>query len=277
MTKQQTIQRSPHNKENPYVSILRTTAQDKRLSYEARGLLAYLLSKPLDWRVQVTELQHEDYAGRDKVQRILKELAAAGYITRPQKYQDKQGKWCWNPYYVWEEPQLEPLTENPFTGNQSPDSRPTDEPSTENTVTYISENHKSKITNQRSDSIDPDVEHNDLTNASNANDKAFGRVFAEYEKVLGGTFNPADSALITELLNLFEQRAEDALMVLLQGVKGARKRTPYWKKGLSTMRQQLLTPEVPRGGSSSPRRNKTKESGTGRRQVDNWLAENLNE
>jgi DnaD/phage-associated family protein len=147
---QQTIQRSPHNKENPYVSILRTTAQDKRLSYEARGLLAYLLSKPHDWQVKLHELQHEKYAGRDKVQRILKELAAFGYLTRPQKYQDKTGKWCWTPYYVWEEPQHEPSTEKPLTANQSLVNRLTDEPSTANPSSYIeqiykSQNHKEQI------------------------------------------------------------------------------------------------------------------------------------
>lgn len=141
---QQTIQRSPHNKENPYVPILRTTAQDKSLSYEARGLLAYLLSKPHDWQVKIHDLQHEKYAGRDKVQRILKELAARGYLTRPQKYQDKTGKWCWTPYYVWEEPQHEPFTENPLTDNQSLVNRLTVQPSTENTSSYIVQNHKSQ-------------------------------------------------------------------------------------------------------------------------------------
>src|SRR5258707_13097107 len=36
-------------KNQPYVMISRTTAQDSTLSWAARGVLAYLLSKPDDW------------------------------------------------------------------------------------------------------------------------------------------------------------------------------------------------------------------------------------
>lgn len=74
------IIRAAHNSENPYFMMLRATAQDRNLSWEARGLLCYLLSKPDDWELQISDLQQMCNHGR--VYRILKELQNAHYISR---------------------------------------------------------------------------------------------------------------------------------------------------------------------------------------------------
>ena len=76
------IIRSPRNAEHPYFSSARAAAQDENISYEAGGLLWYLLSKPDDWEVRIPDLQ-KNGAGRDKVYSMLKELKENGYITRP--------------------------------------------------------------------------------------------------------------------------------------------------------------------------------------------------
>jgi hypothetical protein len=55
---------------------------DERLSWEARGLLSYLLSKPDDWQVRLYDLVRRGPAGEHKVTRILRELQAAGYLRR---------------------------------------------------------------------------------------------------------------------------------------------------------------------------------------------------
>lgn len=105
-----TIRRARHGKENPYFLFLRQTAQDKRLSYEARGMLAYLLSKPDDWEVRVDDLilgAEADLpvrAGKTKVYSILNELAQFRYIKKPERYKDAQGQWVWTAYEVYEEP-----------------------------------------------------------------------------------------------------------------------------------------------------------------------------
>lgn len=122
----QTIRRAKHGKENPYFLIARETAQDKNLSFEALGLLTYLLSKPAHWRADVKELQRAG-AGRDKVNRILKELVKAGYATAPKRYKRPDGKWGYTPYEFYEVPITEkPSTENPLTAEPS-----TVEPSTD--------------------------------------------------------------------------------------------------------------------------------------------------
>ena len=54
--------------------------EDERLSYEAKGLLAYLLSKPDGWEINPKHLAKVGGCGRDKITRILNELRQAGYI-----------------------------------------------------------------------------------------------------------------------------------------------------------------------------------------------------
>ena len=63
-----------------YAVISSACIEDKRLSWEARGLLIYLLSKKDNWQVKIKDLinQTKDClgvrSGRDKVYKVLKEL-----------------------------------------------------------------------------------------------------------------------------------------------------------------------------------------------------------
>lgn len=107
------IRRAEHSAENRYFLMSRATAQDRELTYEARGVLAYLLSKPADWIVQVTDLQ-QDGCGRDKVYRILKELEACHYLKR--EFIRENGIIRGIEYLVSEEPFTEkPYTAQPYT------------------------------------------------------------------------------------------------------------------------------------------------------------------
>lgn len=120
-----TIIRAPHGPDNPYFQMLRASAQDSRLSFEARGVLTYLLSKPGNWKLHPSDLMREGGCGRDRVKRILKELKDLGYLVATEDKQPKgeRGKFtAWN-YVLYEQPQIKsPFTEKPST----------DKPSTEN-------------------------------------------------------------------------------------------------------------------------------------------------
>ncbi len=132
-----TIIRAQHGKETPYFSTARSTAKDKTLSYEARGMLWYLLAQPDDWEVQVNDLKISGKAGRDKVYTILKELKAAGHLSR-EKIRRDDGTWEWSAYRVYEIPCPEnpdtapPLPENPdvVTGEPFPENPDTVKPDT---------------------------------------------------------------------------------------------------------------------------------------------------
>lgn len=128
--KRKLLRRAIHDKQNPYLMVKRTTAQDRKLSYEALGMLVYVLSQRDDWCIQPNELVTEG-CGRDKVYRILKELMKNKYIEHEKSF-DTQHKIVWGDYIVHEYP----ITQNPDTENQEVDlgEKPfTENPDTENT------------------------------------------------------------------------------------------------------------------------------------------------
>lgn len=57
---------------------------DERLSIEAKGVLAYLLSRPNKWSVRLEQVGRIQNVGRRKLQRVFRELISAGYVTREQ-------------------------------------------------------------------------------------------------------------------------------------------------------------------------------------------------
>lgn len=68
-------------RENPYVQIDHRPLNDDRLSWKAKGLLAYLLSKPADWQIVSEDLIKRSRDGRDAIQAAMKELRDFGYAT----------------------------------------------------------------------------------------------------------------------------------------------------------------------------------------------------
>lgn len=114
-----TIERAEHSSENPYFLHTRKSAQDRdRLSYEAIGMLSYLLSKPDGWKIIVEDLK-TDKCGRDKVYRIFRELKAAGYLKRELTF-GKGHRVTGGRYIISEVPRfINQLTENTEAGTKS--------------------------------------------------------------------------------------------------------------------------------------------------------------
>ena len=79
--------------------------EDSRLSWEARGLLAFLLSKPDKWKVNVKHLENQAEAGRTKIRRILKELTDSGYLEY-RKAQKQSGLFAGTEIVVHENPRV---------------------------------------------------------------------------------------------------------------------------------------------------------------------------
>lgn len=100
------------NKRKGYFTASNEPFNDERLSWEARGVMGYLLSKPNGWQARNNDLERRGKAGRDKIARIIKELRNTGYISR-YKYRGQDGRYCWitdvfesptmNPEYMGEE------------------------------------------------------------------------------------------------------------------------------------------------------------------------------
>lgn len=66
-----------------YTVVPNESARDLSLSFEATGLLCFLLSLPSDWAIHKSWLQKQKInCGRDKLTRLVAELEDAGYIKR---------------------------------------------------------------------------------------------------------------------------------------------------------------------------------------------------
>ncbi len=99
----QTQQTNPT--ESPYTMIVRTprlerdftvlpnrALRDPYLSYRARGVLAYVLSMPDNWRTSGDTLARQGLEGRDAIRAAINELIRAGYARRV-KAQDERGRY----------------------------------------------------------------------------------------------------------------------------------------------------------------------------------------
>lgn len=76
----QTIFRAKKNADNPFVMIDRRTIENPALSWKAKGLLAYLLSRPDDWVVRFGDLVKRAPDGAASVRAAVKELREAGHV-----------------------------------------------------------------------------------------------------------------------------------------------------------------------------------------------------
>lgn len=66
-------------RERPFVQIDKRPLENVRLSWKAKGLLSYLMSRPDDWKIRMTQLVKVSSDGQSAVQAALIELRAAGH------------------------------------------------------------------------------------------------------------------------------------------------------------------------------------------------------
>ncbi|WP_372986068.1 hypothetical protein [Marinobacter sp.] len=75
-----------------FASIPNALFEEKGLSLDTIGVLVYLLSLPKDWEVRADHIRKKFGIGKDKQQRIFKELEDAGYLVR-EKVRGAYGRW----------------------------------------------------------------------------------------------------------------------------------------------------------------------------------------
>jgi hypothetical protein len=154
-----------------------TPLRDPRLSWKAKGIASYLLSKPPGWQIWTGDLIRRSTDGRDAVLAGLRELEVFGYLKR-QRANDDSGRIQWRkslsaePETWWTDekgspPPLEslnsltapitaspctdsPCTENPvMVDSPSPGFPYTAKPSTENPSHSISNCSYSDLKEER--------------------------------------------------------------------------------------------------------------------------------
>lgn len=104
------IVRIQHDKDKPYVQINKIGLETSTVSWAAKGLWAYLISRPDNWRVSVAHLS-KIYTGNQRgngekaVRAILTELIEEGYVSS-EEVREKDGKFKGLNYVVYESRQV---------------------------------------------------------------------------------------------------------------------------------------------------------------------------
>jgi len=104
------IIRTSHNKENPYALLNRESINDADVSWAAKGLWMYLISKSDNWNVSVKNLVKTFHKGKKgggerAIYSLLKELIEKGYCLRMQ-HKDSKGLFSTFEYIILEEKKL---------------------------------------------------------------------------------------------------------------------------------------------------------------------------
>lgn len=68
--------------EVPFTQIANSVLNDKKLSLRAKGLFAYIYSKPYGWEFSSYRMSQESIEGRDAIRTAVAELMDAGYLSR---------------------------------------------------------------------------------------------------------------------------------------------------------------------------------------------------
>ena len=131
-------------KRNNFVMLDKGFLEDSRLSYKAKGILAYLFSKPDNWKVVIKDLMNHAKDGRDSVYAGLKELRTFGYYSK-EPVRNEKGVILYYEGIIYEDPteNVANTTSYLFTGNPE-----TANPETVKPYTALPEhnnNYKSKI------------------------------------------------------------------------------------------------------------------------------------
>lgn len=118
-------------KSDNYVVMNKESLNDKRLSWKAKGLHAFMLSKPNNWKFYDSELVEHAKDGIDSLKSALKELKKYGYMKRI-RHRDENGRFVWETV-VYEVPCREnPSMEKPLVENPSMEKPLMDSPLMEN-------------------------------------------------------------------------------------------------------------------------------------------------
>ena len=99
-----------HDFDEQFTQIKNDWLRDERISFKARGLLAYIESHSTGWQISVHWLAAKNPEGKEAIRSAIQELELYGYLKRDQEnIGGKFGEVVWTTQ--------EPLAENPLAEN----------------------------------------------------------------------------------------------------------------------------------------------------------------
>lgn len=122
--------------ERDYCYMANEFLRDSRLSWKAKGIIAYVQMLPDDWVLNMRDLTNRATDGRDSLYSGIKELEKYGYCAKVMQ-RNPDGTIAGYAYEICDKSVFQPFTENPVTDVPQPENpctvKPdTDKPGTEN-------------------------------------------------------------------------------------------------------------------------------------------------
>lgn len=167
-TNNNTITRRKYDRDFTVVS--NEFLKDTRLSWKAKGIIAYVAMLPDDWVLNMRDLTNRATDGRDSLYSGIKELETCGYCAKTMQ-RNPDGTIAGYAYEICDKPVFDqPFTENPVTDAPQPENPDTVKP---DTVKPDTENPTLINTNQTKDLNKPN------TNQSKAANDVVGDLFPD--------------------------------------------------------------------------------------------------
>lgn len=95
-------------KQNPFVMVDHTLINYDKISWQAKGLLIYILSKPSNWKVYMSDIEKHATNGNTSIRSILKELRESGFMVLNKITKDNGVFFEWS-YSVFDAPLKKPI------------------------------------------------------------------------------------------------------------------------------------------------------------------------
>jgi hypothetical protein len=82
---------------DPFARVTKSMLDDPELSWQAKGILAYLLGKPQNWKLRVKDLSNRARNGESSIRSALDELRSCGYaeLTPIRNNHGRVTEWIW--------------------------------------------------------------------------------------------------------------------------------------------------------------------------------------
>lgn len=166
-------------RQNPFAQIDRSILENEELSYRAKGILCYLLSKPNNWETRIKDVINHGTEGRDAIRSAFKELRAAGHLVLvPLK--SESGRLMGRSYEVHENPISSEELETRLSGNsETLESRTPENPTVGKPVDIVIKNSTNK------DLSNKEEENDQIEKKEDPKEEGFAAFWDTYAKKTG--------------------------------------------------------------------------------------------
>lgn len=177
--------------ETRYATTPNDLLNHEKISLRAKGLFAFLQSKPDNWAFSIPRISAQTKEGKSAIRSALKELEESGYLRR-KSTKNSEGKWAGYEYILSEKP--------------SSEKRTTEKPTTENYNTL------SKQDNSKKDIVNKNKALTKVKEQSYGNEE-INWVIDKFEEVFGfPSKGTKDRFMAKHLLNNFNREQLEFMM-----------------------------------------------------------------